>query len=444
MTWLKITTMILATLAIIVFSHLESFSQIKKTGSPLLTDVASIAPDDLGDFPPAADGIRIFQARVRHNPRDAISLTVLGQLYLQQARETGNVALFQQAEATLERAIALSPNYAAANVTLAAAWYAQHNFTEALELAQQLYQDDPRRTEALMIMGDAYLALGQYEGAEVAYQELWQREETPPVLARLAHQAELQGDPDIALYLLQRAAGEMLAAGQAKRDMAWYLIRLADLYFKGGQLEDAAEHYETALRLVENYYVALAGLGKVRAAQGRYGEAIDLYQRAVAIIPQPDFLAALGDLYALNNQPDQARLQYDTVAYIGKLAEANEQVYNRQLALFYADHDLHVDQALTLATTELELRQDIYGLDTAAWAHYKNGLLNEAQALIKKAMAWGTRDPMLFYHAGMIAQAQGDSAEAKRLLTEALAINPHFDLLQASVAQTTLKQLQTN
>ena len=44
----------------------------------------------------------------------------------------------------------------------------------------------------------------------------------------------------------------------------------------------------------------------------------------------------------------------------------------------------------------------------------------------------------------MIAHGLGNTAEAERLLTEALTVNPHFDLLQAQIAQTTLKQLQTN
>ena len=69
----------------------------------------------------------------------------------------------------------------------------------------------------------------------------------------------------------------------------------------------------------------------------------------------------MGDLYAEIGDSDQARLQYDTVEFIAKLAAINEQVYNRQLALFYADHDLKLDEALELATSELAVRKDVYG-----------------------------------------------------------------------------------
>jgi tetratricopeptide (TPR) repeat protein len=219
---------------------------------------------------------------------------------------------------------------------------------------------------------------------------------------------------------------------------------LGELYFNTGQIAAAEQQYTAALEQFPGYYLGLAGLGKVEIARSNYEAAIDRYQQATAVVPQPDFLATLGDLYRLIGRSDQARLQYDTVEYIGKLAEINQQIYNRQLANFYADHDLHLAEALKLATTELELRQDIYGYDTAAWAYYKNGRLDEAQQAIEQAMQLGTREARLYYHAGMIAHARGRLAEAEQWLAEALAINPHFDLLQVRIAQATLDQIRAD
>jgi tetratricopeptide (TPR) repeat protein len=142
-----------------------------------------------------------------------------------------------------------------------------------------------------------------------------------------------------------------------------------------------------------------------------------------------------------NGQQDKAKQQYDTVEYIGKLAKINQQIYNRQLANFYSDHNLHLDEALKLATGELEFRKDVFGFDAAAWAYYKNGMLNQAQDAIDQALRLGTRDAKLYYHAGMIARAQGRTADARRLLSEALTVNPYFDLLQAPIARATLEGL---
>jgi tetratricopeptide (TPR) repeat protein len=182
----------------------------------------------------------------------------------------------------------------------------------------------------------------------------------------------------------------------------------------------------------------------VKAAQGKYEEAIAYYQQAINIIPQPDYLAALGDLYSITNQPEQARIQYKTVEYIGKLAAINRQVYNRQLANFYSDHKVHLTEALDLALAELDSRKDVYGYDAAAWAAYQNGNFTEAQNLMRQAMSLGTRDARLYYHAGMIAHAAGNDEQAGQWLEQALKISPQFSILGADEARRTLQALQPN
>ena len=241
---------------------------------------------------------------------------------------------------------------------------------------------------------------------------------------------------------MRRAAADALHSGGTKESVAWYLLRVGDMYFNRGEDKQAGGYYAAALRLFENYHLALTGLAKVSAAQGRYKEAIAYYQQAINIIPEPDYLASLGDLYVLTNQPQQAQLQYETVEYIGKLAEINQQIYNRQLANFYSDHGVHVEKALQLTLAELKTRKDIYGYDAAAWAHYKNGSYQEAQALMDQAMAFGTRDARLHYHAGMIAYALHQHEKAREHLEQALAINPHFSILYADEAQRILEVLK--
>ena len=341
-----------------------------------LEDLSSVDGRGFGHLAPAGQIIQFFEGRVRRHPKDAVSYTILGQWHVRQARENGDVASYQRAEAVLQEASELLPDYSPASASLASVLYAQHDFARALELAQHVYERDPGATQALVTVGDAHLALGNYPRAEEAYQELIRKGPNPPILARLARLKELRGDTEGAMELMRRAAGEGLDAGLSRESVAWYLLRLGDLYFSTGRVDESAEHYEAALRVLDNYYLALAALGKARTAQGQYDEAIDLYERAVAIVPQPAILAALGDLYSKTRKAEQAQLQYDTVEFIAKLAAINRQVYNRELALFYADHDLKLDQALDLARRELALRKDIYGYDALASTLYKNDQLD--------------------------------------------------------------------
>jgi lipoprotein NlpI len=48
---------------------------------------------------------------------------------------------------------------------------------------------------------------------------------------------------------------------------------------------------------------------------------------------------------------------------------------------------------------------------------------------------------MLYYHAGMIYKSLGENEQSVQMLSQALAINPHFDLLQAPIARSTLIDL---
>ena len=58
-----------------------------------------------------------------------------------------------------------------------------------------------------------------------------------------------------------------------------------------------------------------------------------------------------------------------------------------------------------------------------------------------RALALGTRDAMLFYHAGMIALAAGDSAGARAQLEHALAINPAWHPSQPARVRAVLDTL---
>ncbi|HEX8180064.1 MAG TPA: tetratricopeptide repeat protein, partial [Pyrinomonadaceae bacterium] len=147
-----------------------------------------------------------------------------------------------------------------------------------------------------------------------------------------------------------------------------------------------------------------------------------------------------GDLYKLAGREREAAAQYALVEQIARLSTLNGQLYNRQLALFYADHDLKPAEAYALATREYAARHDIYGADAVAWTALKAGQLAAAQAAIKEALKLGTRDAKLLYHAGLIARAAGDKTGAADYLKRALALNPQFDPLQASFAQRALTE----
>ena len=139
-----------------------------------------------------------------------------------------------------------------------------------------------------------------------------------------------------------------------------------------------------------------------------------------------------------------SRQQYDLVEYMARLSALNKTVYNRELAIFYADHGMNLAQSVTLARKELELRHDIYTWDALAWALHQNGQSQEALEPLRQALRLRTNDPLLFFHAGMIYRAVGERGKATDYLRRSLAINPKFHVLYSRVAESTLTSLQRN
>ena len=60
----------------------------------------------------------------------------------------------------------------------------------------------------------------------------------------------------------------------------------------------------------------------------------------------PIYIAELGDIYQKTGDAANAEKQYKLVQYIGLLGHINQVLHNRDLALFYADHDRNLTEAL--------------------------------------------------------------------------------------------------
>ena len=84
----------------------------------------------------------------------------------------------------------------------------------------------------------------------------------------------------------------------------------------------------------------------------------------------------------------------------------------------------------------------MYGYDVLAWTLFKNGRFDEAAAASEQALKLGTQEALFYYHAGMIAAAQGNTELATDQLSHALKLNPNFDFVQSRIAQTQLDNLQ--
>ena len=94
---------------------------------------------------------------------------------------------------------------------------------------------------------------------------------------------------------------------------------------------------------------------------------------AVELNPLPQYVAALGDLYAVTGQPALAQRQYALIGAIEKLLRANGVRTDLEIALFQVDHGIRLRHALELARIGARERPSIDGDDVLAWALARNG-----------------------------------------------------------------------
>ncbi len=433
----------------------EAPNHLAASGMGMTAQIPNFAPvsEALLTPQPTATGqlIRTAQATVARNPNDAAGYAGLGAAYFQHARETGDVSDYQLAEESLTKSLDLDSTDFSADTaleTLAQVCMGAHRFTDALHYAQKALSLGTGDVSPFAIVGDANADMGDYDKAADAYGRLTPRDMTLSPRAAYARDSRISylkfiaGDTSAAIALMKTAITEGVEAQLQSENLAWLYYELGEYETQAGDAAQADAAYLAALKTHPGDYRALAALARLRANNGRFAEAIVLYQKAIAVVPMPIFIAELGDLFARTGDQAQAQKQYALVEYIGLLGHINQVLHNRDLALFYTDHDLKLAEALDLAQKELEVRRDVYTWDALAWALYKNGKLTEAAKASEQAMRFGTRDSLLLFHAGMIAGALGHRDQAHGDLEEALRINPHFHLIYANAARQRLAVLE--
>jgi tetratricopeptide (TPR) repeat protein len=396
--------------------------------------------------------IRSLQTHLKMYPTDFKVYDQLGAAYIQKGRETADASYYELAKEALNKSLDLvSSDLAAASAKtyMAVVAMAEHQFEEALTWAQDALALGSGDPSAWAIVGDALTDIGEYDRAAEAYAKLCDPlhpgDESTALTyernSRVAYLRFLRGDAQGAIKLMRDAIALAMTLRLPAENVAWSQYQLGEICFKSGDLIGAEQAYRAGLGVDPNSYRNLAGLGEVRTAQGRYPEAIALYQKAIAVVPSPPFAAALYDLDTQVGRPEEAQKQLELIEFIAKLNPLNERLFYRELALFYADHNLKLKESVELAKKELEVRHDVYTWDILAWVLYKNGRAHDAAEAMEKALTPGTADALLDFHAGMIELQLGHCDRAKALFGRALALNPHFQMVYPAQARKMLAQL---
>ncbi len=369
--------------------------------------------------------LEFYAKQVVSDPQSAIFQASLSNCYLESYRETGDAADVVGAEKAARASLKLRPvNNGGAYFQLSRALVAQHRFREALQAARNAARYS--RT-AFRQCADIQVEIGDYEAARRDLGRSPFQKDDPAYLALQARFLEIGGNNAGARQLLQRAAAQAEAnLDVPPQSVAWFWERLGHIQFQNGEWEAAKASYGRALQVFPRDYRTMAALSRLYAARGEWKDCLLWGERAAAIVPAPDTIALLGDAYAARGARILAAQKYALVDAMERLSRSQGVVYDRQRALFYANRRQKLPVALQLARGELRQRHDIYAFDTLAWIYFQMGRLEEAQRASDQALRFKTGDAMLWYHAGLIADARGQKARARADLERALQLNSHF------------------
>jgi predicted O-linked N-acetylglucosamine transferase (SPINDLY family) len=248
------------------------------------------------------------------------------------------------------------------------------------------------------------------------------------------------------------------------------LIQRAVGLHQRGQLDQAAQLYEQALKLEPQNFVALQFFGVLRGQQGRQVEAVRMLEAALALKPgDAGAMLNYGQLMLQTNRAQDALAVFDKV--LAARADFVPALYNRAVALSelrrFAEAVSSYDKALALNPQSVECLYN-RGLCQAALGWREDALTSYGQALklnpnfapawnnrgnelralgrpaealdsFDKAAALMPRDAVVQYSRATALADLGRFEDAAAGFTQALALQPHFAIALAARGGVLLK-----
>lgn len=363
-----------------------------------------------------------LRARLAEFPADPERVTRLAYRLYHRATLTANFSDFEAAAAAIGdgiRQFGPQEDLCLLKATLDFRFHRLAAVRRDLEMAPALLS----RPEGRSMLADLDFQLGRYEAARTALENLVEENRTWDNLARLAYYKSKMGDIDGADQLYVEAEDELTA--KEMRSYAWVELQRGVLQLTRGHHEAALTHYQRAASAYTGHWHTDEHIAEVLAAQGRFDEAIALYEGVIERAPRPELLQTLGELYAFIGRPDDAAPWFDR-ALAGYLESAGrgDVPYFHHLTDFYTDVREDPGEALKWARMDVELRPNFATQAALALALYKDGQFEAAQVAIDHALSSGVCDAGLFSQAAAIERATGRDGASTRHRHMAQQINP--------------------
>ena len=179
----------------------------------------------------------------------------------------------------------------------------------------------------------------------------------------------------------------------------------------------------------------LAAEAQVLRDAGQAEQAFILMQDATKRFPaNPDLLY---DFALLAEKTGHLEVMEKTLRDVMRLAPDNHHAYNA-LGYSLAERNVRLEEARALIEKALGMApEDPFIMDSMGWVHYRLGNLDAAEAHLRRAYGL-RRDPEIAVHLGEVLWQKGKLADAQKLWREARAKDPQNDTLRSTLARLRL------
>ncbi len=377
-----------------------------------------------GDFADAADDLR---TAIAQSPKEAGLYVRLGQVL-------ASKRAYPEAIASYEQALAIAPNDLAAEMGLATAYRAVHNYEEARRVLEAAHRQHPRAAGPLAELGDMEIELQAYDAAIARLKAaLALAPNDPEIRERLAVSYKSKGDTSAALEQIA------IVVAHDPKNALGYFTR-AQIYSDRNQdalaLADAEKVVtlqpqnrrgrellaKTLLRLAENKGTAGAPqqcahaveiLQPIASGDGADSESLFLLSRAYRCAGDDANADAANERFEASSKNDRTVKENQTQAK-HLVQQADDLAIKNDL-----DGSLDLlNQAIAIDPT--------YGASYAQMAklYYSKGDTGKASEAIGEALKRDPYQPEFLFVDGKILEKQGDLDGALEAFTRTTKVNP--------------------
>ncbi len=293
---------------------------------------------------------------IEKNPKDHKASLELAQLYIKEARVTGEHGHYYPAALQMVDTVLkdkeINPDLKfIALLTKAGVQLSLHEFIDAKTTGEAALQLNNHNAQIYGVLVDANVELGHYDKAIALGDKMASLRPDIRSYSRIAYLREIHGDIDGAKAALKLAVESGYPGNE---ETAWAMLTLGELYSNYGDDASAKKVYSQIIEMRKDYPFAVAALAELELNEGNMDQAEKGFEEAITIIPEVGFYTSLAKIYK-----KQGRLQeLDAIMKEVFLMLEDDVVSGHNMNLEYADIYLNLLDSPKEALTYLEKEYD--------------------------------------------------------------------------------------